>query len=64
MKRGLIAGVSKEVKKLEHSNFADTNDNGTATLKTSLGVGKSSEHKALMCKYKDLSSILIMHVKD
>lgn len=47
MKRGLVTGVSEEVKKLDHSNFADTNDNGTATLKPSLGVGKSSVRKAL-----------------
>lgn len=40
MKQWLITGVSEEVKKLDHSNFKDTNDNGTATLKPSLRMGK------------------------
>lgn len=60
MKRGLITGVSEEVKKLDHSNFDEMNDNGTATLKPSLRVGKIVQ----WVKYKDLSSILIMHVED
>ena len=65
MKRGLITGASEEVKKLDHSNFDDTNDNGTATLKPSLRVGKIVQWvKRLMFKYKDLSYILIMHVED
>lgn len=39
--RELIIGVSEKGKKLDHSDFADRNDNGTATLKPSLVIGKT-----------------------